>query len=53
MALGAFYAVKHGSRAMSVVSEDKPVAKGSIVLTVSHSQQSNHIIRLTVLFRDP
>lgn len=34
MALGAFYAVKYGSLAMSVVSKDKPVAKGSIVLTV-------------------
>ncbi|KAK4053946.1 hypothetical protein OIO90_003783 [Microbotryomycetes sp. JL221] len=35
MTLGPFYAVKYGPSAMSVVSEDKPVAKGSIVITGS------------------
>jgi hypothetical protein len=37
MALGPALAIKYGSQAMSVLSAEKPEAKGSIVATVSSS----------------
>ncbi|KAK4048330.1 hypothetical protein OIV83_004852 [Microbotryomycetes sp. JL201] len=43
MTLGPYYAIKYGSSAMSVLSENKPVAKGSIIVTGSIASVSGGV----------